>query len=190
MKKAVLTARAAGRRISFKERLGTDKHGLQPTRESEPQGYDITRQVGHLLRKAYQSHMAIFQSLSSNPQITPTQFAVLCALKDRGPCSLTDIGRHIVMDLATARGIVARLAQRGLVSFSRDSADRRQVIARLEPAGREVLDGMIPSAQQISEATVKHLTVAERVALQYLLEKISITTTETTSIEEASTDPM
>ena len=137
--------------------------------------YDLIRQVGHLLRKAYQTHLAIFQSLNNHPSVTPTQFAVLCAVRDCGPCSLTVIGRRIVMDLATVRGIMERLAKRGLVSMSRGDSDRRQVIATLEPKGRKILTEMLPVAQEISEVTTQDLSVAEKVALTYLLEKLSAT---------------
>jgi DNA-binding MarR family transcriptional regulator len=140
-----------------------------------PGDYDLTKQVGHLLRKAYQTHVAIFQALSNHPQITPTQFAVLCAIRDVGPCSLTVIGRRIVMDLATVRGTVERLSNRRLVSTSKDATDRRQVIAALRQEGRKLLDDMVPYAQKITNATVQKLSVAETVALIYLLEKISTT---------------
>lgn len=135
--------------------------------------YEVANQVGHLLRKAYQAHVAIFQALNTVPQITPTQFAVLCTLKDCGPCSLTVIGRSIVIDLATVRGTIERLNDRGLVTYSRDETDRRQVIARLTPQGLEVVEKMVPAARRISEATVQRLNSAERVALNYLLTKIS-----------------
>ena len=140
-----------------------------------PGGYDLTKQVGHLLRKAYQTHVAIFQALSNHPQVTPTQFAVLCAVGNAGPCSLTVIGRRIVMDLATVRGTIERLSNRRLVSISKDDADRRQVIAELMPEGRKLLDDMVPFAQKITDATVQKLSVAETIALIYLLEKISTT---------------
>jgi DNA-binding MarR family transcriptional regulator len=149
--------------------------------------YDITRQVGHLLRKAYQTHVAIFQSLNNVPQVTPTQFAVLCAVNENGPCSLTVIGRHIVMDLATVRGIIERLSDRGLVSFSRDETDRRQVIAKLTPEGQDIIVTMTPAAKAISEATVQRLNPAERVALQYLLTKISSAEVPTDEIAEDDT---
>lgn len=141
-------------------------------RESETDAYDITKQVGHLLRKAYQTHIAIWGVLNTRPEITPTQFAVLCALKDCGPCSLTELGRHIVMDLATIRGIMERLSKRKLVSFSRDAKDRRQVIVKIEPQGLRAVDDIKPAAQRITEKTIQKLTVAERVALDYLLEKV------------------
>jgi DNA-binding MarR family transcriptional regulator len=85
------------------------------------------------------------------------------------------IGRRIVMDLATVRGTVERLSNRRLVSTSKDATDRRQVIAALRQEGRKLLDDMVPYAQKITNATVQKLSVAETVALIYLLEKISTT---------------
>jgi MarR family transcriptional regulator, lower aerobic nicotinate degradation pathway regulator len=134
--------------------------------------YDVTKQPGHLLRKALQHHLAIFQRLSPEPSVTGPQFALLCVLRDLGPSSLTAIGRTAVMDPATTRGIVERLRERGLVSFSRDVNDRRQVIVAIEPAGTQILRRMIPAAIEISAATVQNLSVAEQVALRFLLEKM------------------
>ncbi len=47
--------------------------------------YDVTEQVGHLLRKAYQRHTAIFQQQACDPQLTSIQFVTLCALRDTAP---------------------------------------------------------------------------------------------------------
>ena len=160
---------------SGKKLAQTGRKSEAKTAGAPPVDYDLTKQVGHLLRKAYQTHVAIFQALSNHPQITPTQFAVLCAVRDVGPCSLTVIGRRIVMDLATVRGTIERLSNRGLVSISKDDTDRRQVIAELSHEGRQLLDDMVPFAQKITDATVQKLSVAETIALIYLLEKISTT---------------
>ena len=140
--------------------------------ERSIKNYDVTKQPGHLLRKALQHHLAIFQQLSPEPSVTGPQFALLCALRDHGPSPLTLIGRVVVMDPATTRGIVERLRERGLVSFSRDVNDRRQVIVSIKPAGLQILRRMIPAAIEISAATVGNLNVAEQVALRFLLEKM------------------
>ena len=47
-------------------------------------GYRFTDQVGHLLRRAYQRHVAIFQETVPDAQLTAAQFVVLCAVRDRG----------------------------------------------------------------------------------------------------------
>ena len=53
------------------------------------QRYDYTEQVGHLLRKVYQRHAAIFSN-TSVILITAVQFITLCALRDRGPSAQND----------------------------------------------------------------------------------------------------
>jgi MarR family transcriptional regulator, lower aerobic nicotinate degradation pathway regulator len=135
--------------------------------------YNFTEQVGHLLRKAYQAHIAIFQQMCADPQLTAGQLAVLSALRDHGPLSLTEIGNAVVMDLATTRGIVERLKERKLAFLVTDMNDRRRVIADLSEKGRLLQARVIPSALAISEETMRTLNAVERVAFLYLLNKVS-----------------
>ena len=143
-----------------------------PSRLDEPHEYDFSEQVGHLLRRAYQRHLAIFQANACEPQITSTQFVTLCTLRDRGPSNQTDIIAATGIDQATIRGIVERLKQRGLVEFQSDPHDRRKVIVTLTGSGTELLQRMIPRAQQISELTMGDLNAAERAALMFTLKKM------------------
>lgn len=134
--------------------------------------YRVTEQVGHLLRKAYQRHLSIFQENASDPALTSVQFVTLRALQEAGPMSQSELVKATAIDQATIRGILDRLKARKLISLSRDSTDGRKVIASIQPAGEAVLHDMVPRAREISELTVKPLNVAERVALLYLLRKI------------------
>jgi MarR family transcriptional regulator, lower aerobic nicotinate degradation pathway regulator len=159
-------------RLKKTEKQSISAHRLTESQERNVERYDVTKQPGHLLRKALQHHLAIFQRLSPEPSVTGPQFALLCALRDHGPCSLTEIGRVIVMDPATTRGIAVRLRHRGFISLSPDVTDRRQVIVALEQAGARILRRMIPAAIEVSAATVENLNAAEQIALQFLLEKM------------------
>ena len=148
--------------------------GNPPAGEGQAKAeYDFARQVGHLLRKAYQTHIAIFQEMCADPQLTSGQLAVLCTLRDRGASSLTEIGNTVIMDPATTRGVVERLKERKLIFLLTDKNDRRRVIANLTAEGRAVLDEVIPSAFAISERTMQVLDPVERVALLCLLNKIT-----------------
>ncbi|URD45486.1 MarR family winged helix-turn-helix transcriptional regulator (plasmid) [Pseudomonas sp. BYT-5] len=135
--------------------------------------YDVTEQIGHLLRKAYQRHTAIFQQNACDPQLTSIQFVTLCALRDHGPSSQAELVKATAVDQATIRGIVERLKARNLVALSPDQEDRRKVIVDLTAAGNEVLDAMTPCARQISELTMDSLNAAERVAILFLLRKMN-----------------
>lgn len=134
--------------------------------------YAFSEQIGYLLRRAYQKHLAIFQANAADPQLTSVQFAALCALRDRGPQSQGDLVRSTAIDQATIRGIIARLKARALIAISEDPLDARKVVISITQDGQAVLDAMIPSARAISELTVERLNPAERLALLHTLRQI------------------
>jgi DNA-binding MarR family transcriptional regulator len=135
--------------------------------------YDFTEQVGHLLRRAYQRHVAIFQQTIPDSQLTAGQFVVLCAIQEHESCSLSEIVRATAIDQATVRGIIERLKSRELIVVSHDARDRRKVVVLLSPTGLALIEEVVPFAQDISERTMGGLNPAERVALVYLLRKMS-----------------
>ena len=134
--------------------------------------YVFSDQVGHLLRRAYQRHVAIFQQTIPDSQLTAAQFVVLCAVRQSVSCSLSEIVRTTAIDQATMRGIIERLRAREAIRVSHDVNDRRKVLVSLTPAGEEIVDATVPAALAVSEATFGNLNAAERVAMLYLLRKM------------------
>lgn len=141
--------------------------------------YIFSDQVGYLLRRAYQRHLAIFQANAGDPQLTSVQFSTLCALKDSGPQSQSELVKATSVDQGTIRGIVDRLKERGLIAFSKDHTDARKVIISITAAGLQVLDLVVPQARIITEMTMQRLNPAERMALLHTLRLLS---------EDAETD--
>ncbi len=148
-----------------------DLGGVAP--EQAAGSYDFSEQIGHLLRKAYQRHVAIFQRNVCEPQLTGVQFVTLCAVRDAGPSSLSELVQATAVDQATIRGIVERLKARALITLSSDAEDRRKVLVDLTPAGRQLVGDMVPHARRISELTMAGLNPAERLALLFLLRKMN-----------------
>jgi DNA-binding MarR family transcriptional regulator len=138
-----------------------------------PPNYLFSEQVGHLLRRVYQRHVAIFQQNIPDSQLTAAQFVVMCAIQDCAPCSLSEIVKATAIDQATVRGIIERLKARELIAVSHDAADKRKVMVTLTPSGTELIGATIPFARSITESTFGTLNPAERVALVYLLRKMS-----------------
>jgi MarR family transcriptional regulator, lower aerobic nicotinate degradation pathway regulator len=134
--------------------------------------YSFSDQIGHLLRRAYQRHVAIFQDTIPDSHLTAAQFVAMCAIRDLESCSLTDLVRVTAIDQATIRGIVERLKSRHLIEISHDESDRRKVLIRLSAQGIALINDTIPFAWQISESTFGNLNPAERIALTYLLRKM------------------
>lgn len=137
------------------------------------QGYDFSEQVGHLLRKAYQRHTAIFQRHSCDKQLTAIQFVTLCTVMERGPSSLTEIVNATAIDPATIRGVIKRLKAREWITLTTDPSDQRKVMVVITEAGETLVETMVPIAKQISDQTMSNLNPAERIALMHLLEKMN-----------------
>ncbi|WP_323989888.1 MarR family transcriptional regulator [Nguyenibacter sp. L1] len=138
-----------------------------------PAAYDLSSQIGHLLRRAYQRHTAIFQETIPDHRLTAVQFAVLVAIREEQPAPLIRIGRMTAIDHATLRGIVARLEDRDLVRTESDTEDRRQRIVSLSPDGEALVRTCIPEALRITELTLAPLDACERVAALHILRKLS-----------------
>jgi len=136
------------------------------------EGYVLEEQVGHLLRRAYQRHIAIFQSRFGEDGPTSVQFAALFTLWRHGGLSQNRLGRLIGMDPATIKGVIARLEERGLVERGPDPEDRRRVRLALTRAGRALMPGLVARARKATAATVQPLSEREAARLVALLSRI------------------
>lgn len=132
--------------------------------------YKLDAQVGFLLRRATQRHLAIFASLI--PGLTATQFAALAKLCELGPTSQNALGRATAMDAATIKGVIDRLRVKGLVATLRDEGDRRRLTLAPTAAGRAAYAGARPAAHRITAETLAPLTPAERKTFVALLARL------------------
>jgi DNA-binding MarR family transcriptional regulator len=139
----------------------------------ERPSYELSDQIGHLLRRAYQRHTAIFQRRISDLDVTAIQFAVLVAVRDGGTLPLARIGAATAVDPATLRGVVSRLSERDLIVSQHDEGDRRQRLISLTPKGRDLVARLLPDAIEITRETLSPLNPAEVLAIGFLLKKLS-----------------
>ncbi len=133
--------------------------------------YHLDIQVGFLLRRATQRHLAIFAGLI--PDLTSTQFATLAKLCELGPISQNALGRHTAMDAATVKGVVDRLRKKGLVSSEPDPDDQRRIIVIPTDAGRAAFRSFCEPAHAVTEKTLAPLSDEERIAFLQSLEKLT-----------------
>ena len=104
--------------------------------------------------------------------ITRAQWAVLAKLHEVGPTSQNQLGRMTAMDVATIKGVVDRLRQRGLIGTHPDPADTRRRLVVLTRSGRALAEARFAAALAISEETLAPLTEPERKIFQKLLAKL------------------
>lgn len=148
-------------------------NGEEPLRlvAAEPAPYHLQDQVGFVLRKAHQRHVAIFASHISD--LTPPQFAALAKLHDIGETSQNQLGALIAMDAATIKGVIDRLKARGFVEIARHEVDKRRLLVSLTQQGRQAVERLIPLARTITRETLAPLSPREMATLLKLLAKIS-----------------
>jgi DNA-binding MarR family transcriptional regulator len=139
--------------------------------ETAADEYRLEDQVGFVLRKAHQRHVAIFASHIGD--LTPPQFAALAKLHEIGPTSQNQLGASIAMDAATVKGVIDRLKARGLVELARHEGDKRRLLVALTADGRELVAQLIPRAEAITLETLEPLSEREAAALLRLLAKLT-----------------
>lgn len=132
--------------------------------------YVLEAQVGFKLRLAYQKHAELFAV--ALPDLTPTQFSVLCKLRELGSISQNELGRQVAMDAATVKGVIDRLKTRDLVKTAPSKTDLRRLDVSLTPAGSVLIETVIPKANAISRSTLRHLNRKEEAMLLGLLDKL------------------
>ena len=133
--------------------------------------YVLDDQVGFILREVGQRHSTIFADRMIE-RLTPTQFAAMAKLVEVGDCSQNQLGRHTAMDVATIKGVVDRLAKRGLLSSYADVKDARRRIVCLTDSGREVALQAIEIAAEITRDTLMPLSEAGQKQLLKLLREL------------------
>jgi DNA-binding MarR family transcriptional regulator len=139
--------------------------------EAVPDDYHLQDQIGFILRKANQRHLAIFAARISD--LTPPQFAALAKLHEVGETSQNQLGTLIAMDAATVKGVIDRLKARGLVDYGKHEADKRLLMVKLTADGFAMIERLIPLAAQITLETLAPLTAREIGTLMRLLGKIA-----------------
>lgn len=137
---------------------------------ADPGAWRLVDQVGFLLRRAQQRHLAIFAEKMAD--LTPTQFSTLAVLGQEGALSQNELGRRTAMDTATIKGVVDRLRARGLVETAKDPLDKRRISVQLTAAGAARIAESFAPSRAISAETLAPLSEAEAETLISLLRKI------------------
>lgn len=97
---------------------------------------------------------------------------VLSALRDFGARSQRELAESLDFDKSDLVGRIDRLERRGIVSRTRDPADRRRNQVALTRSGRALMARLDPIAQRSEDGLLDALTEAERTTLIELLQRV------------------
>lgn len=128
---------------------------------------DVTRQ---LVRRMH----AKMEADAAPHGITGSQFFVLKLIHHRGQMTVTAVAEEIGVSLSAVTALVDRLVKAGLVSRSRDEADRRLVRLEATPRGKEVLETCLAGRRKLIEGCLGQLSREELEQLVRVFEKILV----------------
>ena len=96
--------------------------------------------------------------LLKNMDLSPAQYNVLRILRgSSGGLTCGEIGKRMITRDPDITRLLDRLEERGLISRSRDTKDRRTVVARITPEGLRLLDRLDEPVQAVHRRQLGHL---------------------------------
>lgn len=138
-----------------------------------PTRYNLEDHAAHLVRRTHQRATMLFQEILQDDNITPTQFAALGTLLERGPLSQNHLGRMTAMDPSTISVVVRKLLKRGLAHRFSSETDQRMLMIDLTSEGRAYTIARVPLSEMVSERLLAPLSPGEVALLKELLSRIA-----------------
>lgn len=99
-------------------------------------------------------------------ELTMAQLRALMALADDSPSSIGSVAETLQIGLPTASHLVDRLVVAGLAERAEDPTDRRRTLARLSPAGEELIVRLRQGGREHLHAWLRQLDETDLVALR------------------------
>jgi len=167
--------RSRAKTVSAEPEVPAGDSATAATRQRRRNGaasYRLEEQVGFILRRVSQRHVAIFAG-HIDKDVTPTRWAALAKLYEGGPTSQNLLGRLTAMDGATIKGVVDRLTKLHLIETRSDPGDGRRRVVALTEAGRRLVEKSLSRAAHITEKTLAPLTGEEQERFLALLRRLA-----------------
>ncbi|WP_019429335.1 MarR family winged helix-turn-helix transcriptional regulator [Limnohabitans sp. Rim47] len=131
--------------------------------------FDLNAAPGHLIRRAHQISVAVFNRHLAAADVTPVQFAILNALLDSPGIDQITLAKHVAFDPATSGSVIGRLESKGWVERRADEVDRRRKLLVLTSLGLEALAGMQGDVAQVQTDILSPLPAHEQAQFMHLL---------------------
>jgi DNA-binding MarR family transcriptional regulator len=142
------------------------------------------RVAGHLIRRAFQAHDAVFARETAGFDVTSPQVATLTAIALWPGIELTPLADRVGYDAATLSGLINRLIGKRLVRRAVGKHDRRTRQLFLTAKGQDLLDEVTPYAARVTDVLLAPLSPAERGVFFDMMERIVIHAAATTEIAD------
>lgn len=130
---------------------------------------DVALRLWVTLARCYATYAKAIASKVQDYGLTTPQFGTLEALYHLGPLSLGELAEKLLVTGGNVTYVMDRLEDQGLVYRYRRPDDRRVILARLTPEGRDLVAEVFPGHASYVEHLSRHLTPDEQKELSGLL---------------------
>jgi DNA-binding MarR family transcriptional regulator len=134
--------------------------------------FEVNAAPGHLIRRAHQISVAIFNDHLAAAEVTPVQFAILNALQNKPGVDQITLAKHVAFDPATSGSVIGRLESKGWVERRADEADRRRKLLVLTPNGLQALQGMIAAVSAVQAEILAPLSPQDQAHFMRLVTQL------------------
>ncbi|MDR3541209.1 MAG: MarR family transcriptional regulator [Desulfosporosinus sp.] len=134
---------------------------------------ELTKQLEETLRRANTILFKHGRSVLIGMEISALQFNALLIIREFGPLTMGDLGKHLFVACSTATDLADRMERSMLVERIRDHKDRRAVRLHLLARGNQALDAVIIERQNFIGEVLEDYTKEEYVELLRGLELLA-----------------
>ena len=137
--------------------------------------YKAQSSVGYLLKRANSLISGVMDPVLEAHGFTMVQYQILAWLRDGIAVNPKDICSLLRHNSGALTRVIDQLAERGLLERARRDRDRRKVELELPPAGRAVVETLIPLVVEKLNYALADFSSAEVQEFKRLLLKLNVT---------------
>jgi DNA-binding MarR family transcriptional regulator len=137
--------------------------------------YKAQSSVGYLLKRASALIVDVMEPVFETHGFTFVQYQILAWLRDGIAVNPRDICAQFRHNSGALTRVIDQLAERGLLERARRDRDRRKVELELTPAGRAVVETLIPLVVEKLNYALADFSSAEVQEFKRLLLKLNVT---------------
>lgn len=128
------------------------------------EAYRLVEAPGHLMRRAQQRAVELFQRAVGRKGPTPRQFAVMLTIAQQPGLKQTELVALTGIDRSTLAELIERLARQGWVNRRRTRTDQRANAVELTEAGVKVAAAALPAVRRAQAQILAPLPAERRPA--------------------------
>src|SRR3954468_17567697 len=137
-----------------------------------PESFHLQDSLGYLVKRTQRLMHDRIEAAFASQGITFQHWVVLMHLRDGLATSVAGLCQELRHDSGAMTRLIDQLEERGFIARRRQADDRRIIDLELKPAGRKMVESLIPLAVDTLNGALDGFTKTEGQQLKGLLHKL------------------